>query len=128
MAFLNDAALDAALNWVISNGTRIDFCSAEPTTYTQATSTLTLANQTGITLTAIANASPDGRETTIPSTVSATVTADGTVTHWALTDGIGTLVATGAMSSSVSVLVGGGSNTLDLTAAIPIRVRDAISL
>lgn len=128
MAFIIDAAFDAALNYLRTNGTRIDFCSQEPTTYAQATSTYTLANETGITLTANANGSPNGRRCTIPDTVSATVTGDGTVTHWALSNGSNTLVATGAMSSSVAVLVGGGTNTLDLSAAVPLEIADATAI
>lgn len=128
MAFIADAALDAALDYLRTNGTRVDFCSAEPTTYAQATSTLTLANQSGIALTANANGSPNGRRCTIPSTVSATVTADGTISHWALTDGSSNLVATGAISPTVAVLVGGGTNTFDLSAAIPIEIADAVAI
>lgn len=128
MPFVIDAAFDAALNYLRTNGTRIDFCSQEPTTYAGATSTYSLANETGITLTANANGSPSGRRCTIPDTVSATVTDDGTITHWALTNGSDTLVASGAMSSSYAVLVGGGSNTFDLSAAIPIEIADAVQL
>lgn len=128
MPFIIDAAFDAALDYLRTNGTRIDFCSSEPTTYAQATSTLTLANETGITLTANAAGSPNGRRCTIPSSVSATVTGDGTATHWALTDGSSALVATGALTSGVAVLVGGGSNTLDLSGAIPIEIADAVAI
>lgn len=128
MAFMIDAALDAALDYLRTNGTRIDFCSQEPVSYAEATSTYTLANETGITLTANANGSPNGRRCTIPDTVSATVTADGTATHWALSNGSSTLVATGAMTSGVAVLVGGGSNTLDLSAAIPLEITDAVAI
>jgi hypothetical protein len=128
MAFIADAAFDAALDYVRTNGTRIDFCTTEPGTYAAATSTNTVANETGITLTANAAGSPNGRRLTIPDTVSATVTADGTATHWALTDGASELVATGALDSGVAVLVGGGSNTLDLSAAIPIEIADAVAI
>lgn len=128
MSFMIDAALDAALDYLRTNGTRIDFCTQEPTTYAEATATYTKANQTGITLTANANGTPNGRRCTIPDTVSATVTGDGTVTHWALTNGTNTLVATGAMSAGVAVLVGGGTNTLDLSAAIPLEIADAAAI
>lgn len=128
MPFIADAALDAALDYVRTNGTRVDFCTLEPTTYASATSTNSLANQSGITLTANAAGSPNGRRCTIPDTVVATVTADGTATHWALTDGSSELVATGPLTASEDVIVGGGSSTLSLNAAIPVQVADAIGL
>jgi len=128
MAFMVDAAFDAALDYLRTNGTRIDFCTTEPATYAAATSTNTVANETGITLTANAAGSPNGRRCTIPATVSATVTADGTATHWALTNGTALLVATGALTSGEAVLVGGGTNTLDLTAAIPLEIADAVAI
>ncbi len=128
MPFMIDAAFDAALDYLRTNGTRIDFCTQEPTTYAGATSTYTKANETGITLSANAAGSPSGRRCTIPDTVSADVTGDGTVTHWALTDDTSLLVATGALTSGVAVLVGGGSNTFDLDAAIPLEIADAVAI
>lgn len=128
MSFMIDAAFDAALNYLRTNGTRIDFCTQEPTTYAQATATYTKANDGTVVVTANANGTPNGRRATIPADVSAAVTGDGTVTHWALTDGASLLVATGALTSGVAVLVGGGSNTFDLDADIPLEIADAVSI
>ena len=44
MATLSNAVFDSGLSTLTANGTRIDICSTEPTTYTEATSTYTLRN------------------------------------------------------------------------------------
>lgn len=100
MAYLNDEALDQGLDWIIANGTRIDLCSTEPTTYAQATSTYSLAYKTGITVGATQNGDTSGRKVTIPAVTGGTVSTSGTAAYWALTDGSSVLVATGAMTSS----------------------------
>lgn len=127
MAFIANAVFDAGLDYLRTNGTRVDFCSSEPATYTAATSTLSLANETGVTLTANADGAVSGRTLTIPDTVSATVTADGDATHWAITDGSSVLLATGTLTEAESVLVGGGTNTLDLETAAPVNITDAVA-
>lgn len=48
MASLNDEIFDRGLDYATTNGTRIDICSSEPTTYAQTTSTYTLGNKTGL--------------------------------------------------------------------------------
>lgn len=123
MAFVNDEARDQGLDWVDTNGTRIDICSQEPTTYAEATSTYTLGNDTVNTgATQDEDSSPsNGRMVQVPAITAGTVTATGTATHWALTDSSSQLVATGALSSSVSV-VAGKAFSLD---AINIITRDA---
>lgn len=120
MAFITDEAFDQGLDYLDTNGTRIDICSQEPSTYAEATSTYTLGNAT-VNTGATANHSPDGRQVTVPAISSGSVTGTGTATHWALTDGSSVLLATGALSSSQSVTSG---NTFSLD-AIVIAIRDA---
>lgn len=124
MAFIADSVLDAACNKLITDGSRMDICSAEPTTYSEATSTLTLGNKTGLTLTGPSDGATDGRAATVPSFSDGTVTGTDTGTHWALTDGTSELLATGELSASQSLTSG---NTLTLTDT-PITIRDAISV
>ena len=119
MAYLNDNAFDQGLNWVDTNGTRIDICSQEPVSYAEATTTYTLGNAV-VNTGAPTNGDVDGRKVVVPSVTGATVTGSGTATHWALTDGAGVLVATGALSASQAVVNG---NTFSLT-AINITLRD----
>lgn len=120
MAYINDEVFDQGLDYADANGTRIDICSAEPTTYTQATSTNSLGNAT-VNTGATENGATDGRRVVVPAITSGSVTATGTATHWALTDGTSTLIATGALSASQSV-TSGNTFTLD---AISITIRDA---
>lgn len=111
MAYLNPEARDQGLDWIDTNGTRLDICSQEPTTYAEATSTYTLGSATVNTGATVDSAT--GRKVTVPAISGASVTGTGTATHWALTDGAGVLVATGSLSASQSVTSG---NTFDLAA------------
>ena len=120
MPFINDLALDAACNWFITNVTRMDICSQEPTNYTEATSTYTLGNKTGLTMTGPTNGTPDGRAATVPTVADGTTTSNGTASHWAITKPTATtaLGASGSLSASkaVSTLVDWSSNaTFDVT-------------
>ncbi len=98
MAFIADAAFDAKLAYVADSGTRLDVCSAEPTTYTAATSTFTLGT---VTLTAgngagdytLAAGDVSGRKLTVAAQVIASASAAGTPTFVAITDGVSELLA-----------------------------------
>lgn len=124
MAFLIDNVYDSGLSYITSNGTRIDICSQEPTTYTQATSTYTLGNKTSMTVGSPTNGNTDGRKVVVPAITTGSVTATGTATHWALTNASNTLIATGSLTSSQGV-TNGNTFTLD---AIDITIRDATSV
>lgn len=121
MAYINDTVFDSGLSYADTNGTRIDICTQEPTTYSEATSTYTKGNKTGLNTGAPQNGATDGRRVIVPAITDGSVTGAGTVTHWALTDGASVLIATGALSSSQAV-TGGNTFTLD---AISITIRDA---
>lgn len=120
MAFIRDAAFDAALGDV-NDGTRIDICSQEPTTYAAATTTYTLGNKAGLTVGSPEAGDTDGRKVVVPAITDGSVTGTGTATHWALTNGSDTLYATGSLASSQAVTSG---NTFTL-GAIDITIRDA---
>lgn len=120
MAFINDEVFDQGLDYADTNGTRIDICSQEPTTYTEATDTYTLGNKTGLNTGATEAGATDGRRVIVPAITDGSVTGTDTATHWALTDGSSILVATGALSSSQAV-TSGNTFTLD---AISITIRD----
>ena len=120
MASLNDEARDQGLDWVITNGTRLDICSTDPgLTYATVTSS-TLGNKT-LTVGATENAdSGTGRQVAIPAITDGTVSATGTASHWALHNGADTVVASGAFSSSQGV-TSGNTFTLD---EITVIIRD----
>lgn len=124
MAFLSDAALDGGPDYIVANGTRIDICSSEPTSYSQATTggAVSLGNKTGLTLTK-SDGNTNGRSADIPAINDGSVTNTGTATHWALTNGTNTLIATGSLSASQSVTA---SNTFTL-GTFEINFADAVS-
>ena len=119
MSYINDLALDAACNWFISNVTRLDLCTQEPTNYTEATSTYSRANKTGMTMTGPADGTPDGRKATFPAVTDGTVTADATVSHWAISKVSATtaLGAAGALAASkaISTVVPFSSDAFDIS-------------
>ena len=77
MATLNDRVLDNGLTVLDTEANRVDICSSEPTTYAAATSTLTLGNETSISISAPADASPNGRKVTLAAITGASVTGTG---------------------------------------------------
>ena len=119
MAFITDAVYDNGLTYAQTNGTRLDITSAEATTYAEATSTLTLGND-AVTVSAPSNGAVDGRRVEVPAITAGTVTGTGDAAYWALTDGVGILIATGTLTPQ-SVTSG---NTFSLS-AISITLRDA---
>jgi len=120
MAFLTDEALDEGLDYLDTNGTRIDVCSAIPTNYTEATATFSLGNKTGLDTPAPVDGDASGRKVIVPAITDGDITTTGTVTHWALTDNIGLFLAAQTLSSSQAVTSG---NTFSLT-AIDITLPD----
>ena len=104
MATLDPLVLDN-LNWLTNTITvgagktiRVDMCTSEPTTITEATTTFSVGNAPAVTCT-IGNRTPRGREVTIPQITGASATGNGTPTHWAITDGTNLLVVHTVASS-----------------------------
>lgn len=118
---LSDEVLDQGLDYADTNGTRVDICSQSPANYTEATSTYTLGNAV-VNTGATQDGDTSGRKVTVPSVTGASVTATGTATHVALTDGAAALVAVTPLSASQAVTSG---NTFDLT-AWDIEIPDVV--
>ena len=78
MAFISDEVFDQGLDYADTNGTRIDICSQEPTTYAEATSTYTLGNKTGLNTGATEAGATDGRRVIVPAITAGSVTGTGT--------------------------------------------------
>lgn len=121
MAYLNDNVMDSGLSYLQTNGSRLDICSTEPTTYAQATTTYTLGNKTSLSIGAPAAGSPNGRQVTVAAITGASVTGTGTAAYWAITNGSNTLLATGSLSTPQAVTSG---NTFDLS-TIVVRIAAA---
>jgi hypothetical protein len=115
LVFWNDSLYDLPLQYLEDNGSRLDICSQEPATYTEATSTYTLGNKTGITYTGPADRAPNGRKTTVDAISGGAVTGTNLATHWAVTKPTATtaLLASKTLGSSQNVTSG---NTFSLTA------------
>lgn len=122
MAFIADYVFDAALSKLDTEANRLDICSTEPTTYTQAITTYSLGNKTSLSVGAPADRSPSGRKVTVAAITDGNVTATGTAAYWAVVDTSNSrLLATGALSSSQAVTNG---NTFSL-GAFDIGIADA---
>lgn len=111
MAYLNNAVLDDGLNELVANGSRLDICSQEPTTFEEATNTYSLGNKVGISIGNPANRSPSGRKVTVAAITDGEVTDTQEATHWAITDGSSTLLAAGALAEG-QVVTDGNSFSL----------------
>lgn len=123
MAFLNDLVLDNGLAIVAGASRRLDICSSLPTTFAAATGAASLGNRTTITVPAPEPRTPSGRRVVVPQVVSGSpgnVTANGTVTHWALTDPANSrLLAAGPVTAGQVVTTG---NTWITTASFEVGI------
>lgn len=114
MAYVNPHILDNGLAALTSGANRLDLCSQEPTTYTQATSTYSRANKTSLSVASVSDRTPSGRKVTVNAITGGTVTSTGDVTHWAVVDTANSrLLATGPLSATASLTSG---NQFTLTA------------
>lgn len=118
MAYLNPEVLDDGLEYATANGTRLDLCSAEPGSYAQV-ATLSLG-YVAVTTSAPNNGVTSGRKVDITAAPSAgAITATGTATFWALTDGVGVLVAVGNLSAGYPVENGDDFSIDTITVTLP---------
>ena len=125
--FITDEALDAGLDYLIANGSRVDIQkTAEATTYSLATvdGTNSLGNKTGLNTGAPEDGPTDGRKVIVPAITTGSVTETETAGFWALTDGSSLLLATGPLTATQAVT---DLNTFSLD-AIELRFRDAIAV
>jgi hypothetical protein len=124
--FVIDTAFDSGLSYLDTNGTQINICSAEPTTYSIATTigTSSLGVKTSATTGAPEPGTPSGRMVTVTAITDGVVHASGDATYWALTDGVSELLAYGLLSASQTV-TDGNTFTLD---AITIAFIDAVEV
>lgn len=113
MPMLADNVFDSGLDYLDTNGTRLDICSQEPANYTEATSTYTLGNKTPPAIAAPADRGGGGRECVVSAITDGSVTGTGTASHYAISYVVGTeLLAAQSLSSSQGVTNG---NTFTLT-------------
>ncbi len=123
-----NSVLDAALNYIATNGGRLDICSTQPTTYAEATSTYSLGNVTlttgagGASYSAIADGTTSGRKITVAAVSGISVTATGSAQHVAISKTTATteLLYVTTLASAQSVTSGNTANV----AAWTIEIAD----
>ena len=111
MTYLNDRVLDFGIDVLNSEADRIDVCTAEPATYTEASSTYSKGNKdhgaAGSAFGAPADRSPSGRKVASTAVTDGSVTGTGTVTHYAVSDvGNSRLLVASSLSASQAVTSG----------------------
>lgn len=122
MSFISDRCLDAALQVIIDETDRLCVCSAEPTTYAEATDTLCLGYKNDPVFGALGDRTGGGRKTTVAAITTGVVVDTGDATHWALVDTVNSrLLRTGALSATVGMTSG---NILGV-AAFDVGMPDA---
>lgn len=124
--FVPDATLDAFLDYIADNCTRVTICSTQPTNYTEGNATYALAD---VTVTAgvgngdftVANGDTSGRKLTLVQQTGVTVDSSGTAAHIALLDVSNTTLLAVTTCTSQAVTSG---NTATIN-AFDIEVLDA---
>lgn len=126
MAYVNDSALDALLNYIKNNAEELHVCSAEPTNVTQATTTYSLGKKTSPTINSPSDRVGGGREVVVQAISDGSILTNGTATHWAIVKASATaaLLATGSLGASQVVTSG---NPFTLT-QFAIGALDAVSV
>jgi len=88
----HDTVLDNGLNAGLKAlATHIHLCSAEPTNYAEATTTLSLGNKNfgaGNTLTGPSARTPNGRKVTTAAVTDGAITGTGNASRWAIVDSV----------------------------------------
>jgi len=121
MASLTNTVLDAALNVLTTNGDRIDLCTSAPTTYA-GISSVSVGNFGSLSIGSPADRSGGGREVTVAAVSSGSpgsITAGGTASHYAISNGSTTLYATGTLSADQVVTSGNTFTLASFTIGIP---------
>lgn len=121
MALIADYILDLALSELDTASTTFHLCSSEPANYA-GIAAVQLGTKVGPTISAPADRTPNGRKVTVSAITDGTVSATGSATHWAISKGGNTLMASGSLSASQSVTNG---NTFT-TSAFDIGIPDAV--
>jgi len=121
MAWLSNEILDGGLDVLDVSGTRLDITSQEATTYGNATTdgTYSLGYKTGLAIPAPSERGAGGREVIVPEITDGTVTETATATHYAITNGVDTLYATGSLSAGQAVTDGNTFTLTSFTIGIP---------
>jgi hypothetical protein len=120
--YLNDLIRTNGLAYLVAHAVRLDVCSTEPTTYTQATSTLSLGNWT-FTMGGVTSDGVGGEKVTVPANVAAGAgTANGTAGFYAITDAAANLFVVNALSAPAAIVSGSPFSTDTFDIKMPKEV------
>ena len=123
MPYLDNRVYDNGLTVLDTEANAVHICSAEPATYAEATSTLTLGNATGVVIGAPADRTGGGREVVVDATAGGNVTATGTATHYAIVDTVNSRLLAASGLTASQVVTSGNTFTL---AAFTIGIPDPV--
>jgi hypothetical protein len=116
MPFVNNLVYDQALLYIDTYANRLDICSSDPSTYTQATSTYSDGYKLSPIITTPTARSPSGRKITVTAISDGIISTPGLSDYaafYALSDTVNSrLLISGALSASFGVVQGQGF-TLD---------------
>ncbi len=124
MTFLHDDVLDGALNVLNDNADRLDVCSQEPATFTEATSTYTLGNKdtggAGSLFGDPEDGDTSGRKVASVAITDGSITGSSTATHWGASDTANSkLLAANSLNASQSVTSGNDFATPSFDVEMP---------
>lgn len=118
-----DYVLDNGLNVLDTDADKIFLCSAEPTTYAEATATFAVGNKTfsaGGAWGTPTSASPNGQKVVSTVITDGVITADNTATKWATVDSVNSrLLARGSLNPTRTVKNGDTFALPAITIAMP---------
>lgn len=119
--FLSDTVMDVLLNYVKTNGDQLSFCSAAPTTYTEAHVTYMLAEGALVSGDyTLAAGDVSGRKVTVAAQTGISVTTQGTTAYAAITDSGGSALLLYSPCTEALIYVG---NTINST-AFDLEIQD----
>lgn len=121
VAFLSDNILDNGLQYITTNGGALHICSAQPATYTEATSTYTLGSKTSPTIGSPVDGATSGRRVIVSAITDGTVSGTGTASHYAIVKTTATteLLAAEALSASQAVTSGNPFTLTSFSITLP---------
>lgn len=127
MPFVGDHVLDNGLAALKSTATHVNINSAEPATYTAATSGATYLGTKNFGAGLVfpnaiaAGTAPVGRQLASAAVTDGSITTSGTATHWSITDNSvnARLLATGTLSASQAVTAGNPFTLGSITIKLP---------
>jgi hypothetical protein len=112
-AYVSDNVLDQGVKYVDDNCDALYICSAQPTTYAEATSTYALGTKASPTIGAPENGASTGRRVIVSAITDGTVSGTDDATHFALVKtGTSELLVAQALNAPQAVTSG---NTFTLT-------------